>query len=44
MKVAGLAQWRKAVAAQQIDREKLRDAIRWMGSDYLFLMLDAAQT
>jgi len=32
------------VAGQQIDREKLRAAIRRMGSDYLFLMLDAAIT
>jgi cell division septum initiation protein DivIVA len=32
------------MSGQQIDREKLRDAIRRMGSDYLFLMLDAAIT
>ena len=32
------------MAGQQIDREKLRAAIRRMGSDYLFLMLDAAIT
>jgi hypothetical protein len=32
------------VAGQQIDREKLRAAIRRMGRDYLFLMLDAAIT
>ena len=29
---------------EQIDREKLRAAIRRMGSDYLFLMVDAATT
>ena len=32
------------MAQPQIDREKLRAAIRRMGSDYLFLMVDAAIT
>jgi hypothetical protein len=39
-----VTQLRKAVARPQIDREKLRAAIRRMGSDYLFLMVDAAIT
>jgi hypothetical protein len=39
-----VTQLRKAVAQPQIDREKLRAAIRRMGSDYLFLMVDAAIT
>ena len=32
------------MAGQQIDREKLRAAIRRMGNGYLFLMVDAAIT
>ena len=32
------------MAQSQIDREKLRAAIRRMGSDYFFLMVDAAIT